>query len=65
MCEHSFMAKLFVFRCPRTGFNVEGQDSEEERALVEAVRYQMVACPACGGFHLVDPETGEHMSERR
>jgi DNA-directed RNA polymerase subunit RPC12/RpoP len=45
----------FVYRCPNTGFRVQGwvEDDESEDSVV---------CHACGRLHLVNPKTGETAS---
>jgi hypothetical protein len=59
------MGKPFIFKCPRTGYNVQGYDDEDEPEITEGKRYKMFECLACRGFHLVDPDTGELMGDRR
>ena len=59
------MAKPFIFKCPKFGLNVQGYDDEDEPERTERRRYKMCECLACGGFHLVDPDTGELISDRR
>lgn len=55
----------FVFRCPTTGMNVQAFSAEERRPSERVQRYEMTECLACRGFHLVDPETGVLMPDRR
>jgi hypothetical protein len=46
----------FIYRCPKTGFKVQGWITEEPadaRAVVP------VACLACNSIHLVNPATGK------
>jgi hypothetical protein len=47
----------FLYRCPNTGFRVQGwvEDDESE----DSERYEGVICHACGRLHLVNPKTGE------
>ncbi len=48
----------FIFRCPATGFNVQGwvandpTDGEDES-------YEAVTCTICSRVHLVNPKTGK------
>ena len=51
-----FLHLAFIFRCPRTGLNVQGlaEDDDENGRTFEAV-----ACAACGALHLVNPKTGK------
>jgi hypothetical protein len=45
----------FIFRCPRTGFDVQGwSDGVFEASLA----YETVNCTICQMVHLVDPKTG-------
>ena len=46
----------FLYRCPMTQLNVQATVTEEESSGREYVAQQ---CPACGGFHLINPLTGE------
>jgi len=59
------VGKPFIYTCPRTALNVQGYDDEDEPGTLEGKRYKMFECLACRGFHLVDPETGELMPDRR
>jgi hypothetical protein len=47
----------FLYRCPNTGFRVQGwvEDDESE----DGETYEGVICHACGRMHLVNPKTGE------
>jgi len=47
----------FLYRCPRTGFNVQGWVADGDEALGEAI-YEPVTCAACAGVHLVNPNNG-------
>lgn len=46
----------FLFRCPATGYSVQGLAAE---AIVDPDTYQSVSCPACTRTHLVNPKTGK------
>ena len=59
------MAKPFIFKCPTTGFDVQGYDDDNGPETVEGMRYRMIECLACRGFHLIDPDTGELARDRR
>jgi hypothetical protein len=53
----------FIFRCPNTGFRVQGlapDDDESERA---GDVYEAITCLACGRLHLVNPKTGKRVGE--
>jgi hypothetical protein len=48
----------FLYRCPNTGFRVQGwveHDESEEGGGT----YESVTCHACGRLHVVNPKTGE------
>jgi hypothetical protein len=52
----------FLFRCPNTGFNVQGWIAETvENGVAE--RYESVTCLACQQLHLVNPKTGKTLGE--
>jgi hypothetical protein len=46
-----------LYRCPNTGFRVQGYTAEEESA--DQVGYVPVTCLACKLMHLVSLKTGE------
>jgi hypothetical protein len=53
----------FIFRCPNTGFRMQGfapDDDESERADDVFVG---VTCLACGQVHFVNPKTGKTAGE--
>jgi hypothetical protein len=47
----------FLFTCPPTGFRVQGwlPKGSQERPTGT---YEPVACPGCGGMHLVEARSG-------
>jgi hypothetical protein len=57
------MAKL-IFRCDRTGMNVQVWLAEEA-PTVQADSYEVVTCPACARVHLVNKTTGKTLSEKQ
>jgi hypothetical protein len=54
----------FIFRCPNTGFRVQGfaSDHDESEGVSEDV-FLGVTCLACGSVHFVNPKTGKTVSE--
>lgn len=54
--------RTFVFRCPTTGYNVQGRYEGATGPLPTFVGQH---CLACNGLHVVDPRTGKGMSELR
>jgi hypothetical protein len=51
----------FLYRCPNTGFRVQGWVEGDESEDSD-VAYVGVVCHACGRLHLVNPKTGETAS---
>lgn len=54
------MMKAFIFRCPATGYNVQGQHDSGGQPLPTYVSQD---CIACRGVHLVNPATGKLIAE--
>jgi len=50
------MARPFTFRCPNTGYIVQGVS---ENLHTDPKTYEAVECTACKGNHLIDLESGE------
>ena len=46
----------FLFRCPATGYSVQGLTAE---TVSDADTYQSVRCVACARTHLVNAKTGK------
>ncbi|MGZ5906872.1 MAG: hypothetical protein ACXWKQ_16120 [Reyranella sp.] len=54
----------FVYRCPTTGYQLEGREAEPGPAAASVlVTFVAEFCPACGGLHIVNPATGKLMAE--
>lgn len=49
----------FVFRCPTTGYNVQGRFEDGGAPLPTHVGQH---CLACNGLHIVNPSNGQPMS---
>jgi hypothetical protein len=47
---------LFIYRCPTTGYRVEGFSAED--ASEDRHTYEPVTCPVCHQVHYVNPVTG-------
>lgn len=56
------MAKL-IFRCARTGLNVQIWLPDDAPAD-KTDSYEFVTCPACGRVHLVNKVTGKMLSDK-
>jgi hypothetical protein len=50
----------FLYRCPNTGYRVQGFVAEESN---DPENYQTVTCLACQRGHLVNPTTGKVLGE--
>jgi hypothetical protein len=48
----------FLYRCPNTGLRVQGWIANDPTERDED-SFEAVTCPACGGVHLVNPQTGK------
>lgn len=53
----------FLFRCPKTGLMVQGSTGKAAPEAQEVNLYTGVYCNACGGWHLVNPQTGKLVSD--
>lgn len=49
----------FLFRCPTTGYNVQGRFEQADGELPTHVGQH---CLACGALHIVDPRDGRPLS---
>jgi predicted RNA-binding Zn-ribbon protein involved in translation (DUF1610 family) len=58
------MDRHIVFKCPRTGLNVQhrlAEDVPDDRKNA----YTSVVCPACANLHLVHSSTGKLLGETK
>jgi hypothetical protein len=54
-----------IYRCPRTGMNVQWRREEEApdpNARVQS--FISVSCPACTQLHLIDQQTGKLLGDK-
>lgn len=59
------MQRQILFRCPRTGTNVQHRiDDDRPECSEPADSYVAVRCPACMSLHFVNSTTGKLLSER-
>ena len=59
------MQRQILFRCPRTGINVQHRiDDERPESSEPADSYVSVRCPACMSLHFVNSTTGKLLGER-
>jgi hypothetical protein len=50
------MMPPFLYRCPTTGYRVQGFVAEE---VSDSDTYEALTCTACQRVHLVNPVTGK------
>ena len=55
----------FIFRCPRTGFNVQHWLAEEVTPDDPQCTYETVICKACTRLHFINRATGKLLGEER
>jgi hypothetical protein len=48
----------FIYRCPITGFRVQGHAPESAHED-KGEHFELVTCTACKRVHLVNPKTGK------
>lgn len=59
------MQRQILFRCLRTGMNVQHRiDDERPESSEPEDSYMPVRCPACMSLHFVNSTTGKLLSER-
>ena len=59
------MQRQILFRCPRTGMNVQHRiDDERPESSGPADSYVAVRCPACMSLHFANSTTGKLLNER-
>ena len=56
------MARHIIFKCPRTGMNVQHR-LDEVTTERSADAYKSVDCPACTLVHFIHRETGKLLGE--
>jgi hypothetical protein len=52
---------LFIYRCPTTGYRVQGFSAED--VSIDTRTYEPVVCAMCKRTHLVNPATGAVLGE--
>ena len=53
----------FIYRCPNTGFRVQGLAPDDEESEGTDDVFVGVTCLACGRLHFVNPNTGKTVGE--
>jgi len=51
----------FLYRCPNTGYRVQGFIAEDVSDEIEG--YRAITCLACQQAHLVNPTTGKILGD--
>jgi len=51
----------FLYRCPNTGYRVQGFVAEETSE--DSKSYEAITCIACQRVHLINPTTGKVVGE--
>jgi hypothetical protein len=51
----------FLYRCPNTGYRVQGLIAEDVSDEIEG--YRAIKCLACQQAHLVNPTTGKILGD--
>jgi len=57
------MDNNFVFKCPRTGMNVQHSLDERLRAEQPESVYEAVVCKACTGLHFINRTNGKLLGQ--
>jgi len=53
----------FIFRCPNTGFRVQGFVPDDDASEETDDVFLGVTCLACRSVHFINPKTGKTASE--
>jgi hypothetical protein len=53
------MPTPFLYRCPVTGYKVQGLIADNPSEEKNGHTYEPVTCIACQHIHMVDPKTGK------
>jgi hypothetical protein len=54
----------FLFRCPNTGYRVQGFVAEDVSDNAAPEDYEAITCIACQQVHLVNPKTGRVLGSK-
>jgi hypothetical protein len=53
-----------IFKCPRTGMNVQHQLDDGPASDEKRCTYEAVTCFACTGLHFIDRSTGKLLGQK-
>jgi hypothetical protein len=54
----------FVFKCPRTGMNVQHRLADESVPGDQRCTYETVLCQACGRLHFINRSSRKLLGEK-
>ncbi|WP_092303200.1 hypothetical protein [Bradyrhizobium sp. Ghvi] len=57
------MERQILFKCPRTGMNVQQRIDDDRREWAPENTHLPVGCPACMALHFVNSTTGKLLGE--
>lgn len=57
------MGRHILFKCPRTGMNVQHWLAHEPASTGTRDGYETVICQACTNLHLIDKSSGKLVGE--
>jgi hypothetical protein len=60
--QNSPMANM-IFKCPRTGMNVQHRLDDEPPSEERRCIYEAVSCPACARLHFINRSTGRLLGD--
>jgi hypothetical protein len=60
----SFMGNI-LFKCPRTGMNVQHWLADEPQPDNPQCTYETVVCKACSRLHFINRSTGKLLGDQR
>jgi hypothetical protein len=63
ICAKAFDMPLFIYRCPTSGYRVQGFSGED--VSVNTHTYEPVVCVMCKRTHHVNPATGVVLGEEQ
>ena len=59
----SYMGNV-IFKCPRTGMNVQHWLADEPEPSDPQASYETVTCSACGGLHFINRSNGRLLGQQ-
>jgi hypothetical protein len=59
------MDSLIIFRCPKTGLDVQTYFARKQEAEDKQRHYEGISCPSCSGLHFINRETGKLLGREK